>query len=311
MFGVTLRRAEVALFLELAIAYGCRPSRTAPDAVRELSHSDGHERRKAAGDIVDAARDDGSLPPQVADELLERLSLETDPVTRHKIMMALVEIGDSRIHQALYEYMQTTNYAEQHARAPLYRTYLVKTGRHPADGCFPRDWPYGTPGFPAPANAGVVWIEDAPAPPKFMLKAEIGATARFLFGSPVLGFDIDNAFGARTKSGIWGARIGMFHGETAEGLYVAQYRIGPFWEAPTEFVRPIVMPRLTLLDIARHTHSGPPMISLGLGLHAGLAFDLWRHELDHGVFVSVTGGFDGAPEDYFLPGATIAFGGRY
>jgi hypothetical protein len=66
------------------------------------------------------------------------------------------------------------------------------------------------------------------------------------------------------------------------------------------------------MRLAFSCHDGHETIhSSGLGIHAGLAIDLWRHPLDHAVFLSLSGGFDGWPDDYFLPGATLAVGGRY
>ena len=292
------------------LLFGCPPSRSAFDAARDLDARTVGDRRHAVEDLDKIFDCEGALPAPVVQALIDRFPVEPDPETKRDIMKVLVETGDAYVKVLLDDYLLTIRHDEQKERAKLYQRYAITSGHARPDQEFPRGWPYGSPGFPDLANAGTTWVPDAPAPPLFTVKVELGGAARRLFDTSIFGFDFDNTLGARTKAGIWGVRMGMMQGATEGGRWVSQYRVGPFWEAPTEYVRPSIMLRLTYLRLANYTTTGSED-SLGLGVHIGLTADFWRSEYDHAVYWYASGGIDGWFGDYGLPGGATGIGASY
>lgn len=146
------RHMGVVVFaLALAGALGCKPSRTADEALADLSAPQTEVRLGAARDLESLSRDQRGLPPRAVDGLLERFPTETDPKTRGAMITALGYTGDPRVKPLLDPYLQTTDPDQQRWGARAYKKYVVKIGQYPPNHDFPDGWPYGTPGFPAPA----------------------------------------------------------------------------------------------------------------------------------------------------------------
>jgi hypothetical protein len=288
----------------VALLAGCVRSKNAADAIAKLDHRNVDVRRDAADDL----RRFG-VPSSQLETVLEHFRAEQDERVRVELMKALVETGDPQIAPVLEDYMLTADYDEQRHRSELYQRYMVTSGRYPRDD-FRRKWPYDEPGYPSSVYNGMVWFA-APDPPRFTLKVELGVGVRRIYDTSLYALDFDNVLGARTRAGIWGVRMGMLQGATEGGRHFAQYRVGPYWELPFEHVRPSLMARLSYLDFARHTRSPGTMDAIGLGIHVGLAADLWRHELDHAVYLYGAFGVDGWFGDYALPGGAVGIGGRY
>jgi hypothetical protein len=136
----------------VALALGCGPKRTAQEAAQDLRAPEAELRLKAARDIEANAREQRGLPPDVVDGLLQTFQGETDPKTKGSIITALGYTGDPRVKPLIEAYLQTSDPDQQRWGARAYKKYVVKTGQFPEDHEFPDFWPYGTAGFPPPAE---------------------------------------------------------------------------------------------------------------------------------------------------------------
>jgi hypothetical protein len=150
---MTMSLKTMILVAALAVgAIACGPSRTPDQAAADLQAPSAEVRLKAARDIEASARDHNGLPPNITDRLLERFPSETDPKTRGSMITALGYTGDPRVKPLLEEYLRTSNPDQQRWGARAYKKYVVRTGQLPPDYEFPENWPYGTAGFPPPAQ---------------------------------------------------------------------------------------------------------------------------------------------------------------
>jgi HEAT repeat protein len=144
--------AVLALPVVLAVADGCGPKRTANEAAQDLRAPVAEVRLKAARDIEANAREQRGLPPEIVESLLQAFQNETDAKTKGSMITALGYTGDPRVKPMLEAYLQTSDPDQQRWAARAYKKYVVKAGQFPEDHEFPEYWPYGTPGFPAPAE---------------------------------------------------------------------------------------------------------------------------------------------------------------
>jgi hypothetical protein len=298
---------RLGLLVVLALV-GCKPRGPALAPIAHLYSPEPGERRHAASVLLARVRA-GVAGREAIDALLERARAEADPDALERIMAALAESGAPAAEPLWHGYLQTSVHREQRHRAELYRRWLARSG-HPIVTADP-GWPYGTTGYSEPTLGGTVWIRDAPAPPMFTCEMTTGATVRRFFDVTLVAFDVDARLAARTRAGIWGARVGMFQGSTLSGLRVQNYRVGPTWEAPVEWVRPSISFRVGYFDVSRFTRSPERVESFVHGAELALAIDLWRHAHDHAVFVSTAGSIDLLEEEVLLCGGTLALGGRY
>lgn len=130
----------------------CGASRTPNQAIGDLQAANADVRLDAARDLEAYARDHDGLPPDVTDALIARFPGEAHPKTKGAMITALGYTGDPRVKPLLEEYLKTSNPDQQRWGARAYKKYVVKTGQLPPDYEFPNNWPYGTAGFPPPAQ---------------------------------------------------------------------------------------------------------------------------------------------------------------
>ena len=136
----------------IALGTACGPSRTPNEAAADLGAGESERRLKAARDIEASAREAQGLPADVTETLLARFPVENDPKTKGSIITALGYTGDPRVKPLLEQYLQTSDPDQQRWGARAYKKYVVKTGQMAADYEFPENWPFGTSGFPPPAQ---------------------------------------------------------------------------------------------------------------------------------------------------------------
>ncbi len=139
----------LSLFALLTMA--CGPSRTAAEAKADLSSADAEVRLKASRDIETEAKN-GSIPPDVVDELIAKVEKEADAKVKGSMVIALGYTGDTRAKPIIEAYLQTDDPDQQRWAGRAWSWYLIRTGKFPEGHKFPSKFPYGTEGFPPPAS---------------------------------------------------------------------------------------------------------------------------------------------------------------
>jgi hypothetical protein len=133
-----------ALSLALpACGHGMPPD----EAIANLKNPDVEVRRHAA----DSLRTKEGVPPNAVAPLLDSYKTEQNPQVRGAILITLGKSGAPDAKPLIDQAVQTAPDKDNRrwaARALKY--WMIQTGKLPADYTFPKDWPYGQPGYPAP-----------------------------------------------------------------------------------------------------------------------------------------------------------------
>jgi len=145
-------RFSIGLIALLTLATSaCGGGMTAAEAQMNLSDSDAAVRLKASRTVEGDAKE-GSLQGPVIDQLVGMASTESDRKVKGSVMIALGYTGDPRAKPLIEAYLQTTDKDEQRWATRAWSWYLIRTGKYPEGHKFPAKFPYGTEGYPEPAE---------------------------------------------------------------------------------------------------------------------------------------------------------------
>jgi hypothetical protein len=136
--------------LVIAVA-ACGPSRSAADAKADLNAPDAEVRLKAARDIEYYAKEQ-TLPADIVDTLLTDAEKESDIKVKASMIIALGYLGEQRAEPMIRAFLETDDPIQQRWAGRAWSWYLIRTGKFEEGHKFPPRFPYGTEGFPPPAE---------------------------------------------------------------------------------------------------------------------------------------------------------------
>lgn len=141
-------RTLVALtFVGAVCLAACREAMPPGVAIANLQSPSPEQRQTAA----DALRTPNGVPPEAIPPLLAAASQEQSAPARGAMLITLGKSGSPAAKPLIDQAVMTatgTDTRRWAARALKY--WMITTGQLPAEYAFPRDWPYGQPGYPPP-----------------------------------------------------------------------------------------------------------------------------------------------------------------
>jgi hypothetical protein len=100
---------------------------------------------------ADALRTPLGVPPESVQPLLVAASQEASPPARGAMLITLGKSGSPLAKPLIEQAVMTAQDPDMRRWASRALKYwMMSTGQLPAEYPFPKDWPYGQPGFPPP-----------------------------------------------------------------------------------------------------------------------------------------------------------------
>ncbi|MBK6520589.1 MAG: hypothetical protein IPM79_11985 [Polyangiaceae bacterium] len=142
-----LRQLVPGVVLVAALGGGCAPT-TSAQLAKDLSSLDAATRADAASCLERRAREQGELPGDVLEAILQQAPRETDPVARASMMRTLGHTGDVRAKEVLDAYARTDDGSQRAVASAALQAWAVAAGKVPPGHAFSPEWPYGTEAYP-------------------------------------------------------------------------------------------------------------------------------------------------------------------
>lgn len=131
--------------LVIGSATACRRGpKSVPHLIGELRHPQAKHRRSAADDL----RMDNGVPQEAIGPLLEAAGVERDPGALGAMLITLGRSGVPEAKPYIDGQIPSRDKDMRRWASRALRYWFIATGEVPENYDFPRDWPYGQPGYP-------------------------------------------------------------------------------------------------------------------------------------------------------------------